>query len=305
VLAEKHHLDLHLTVACAAKILWDVFRSRSTTAGTTLGVAWGWTVAAAAAWLLASTLTVLKPGSVAVEHAWYFAAAMSLCPGIAVLGSRRPTVRVWSVFVVLPLAAVLMWPVAVCWMPRGPQRPAMDAPAMLGFVLAGLMGFGNFMATRRMIPAILMALAVCTLLWAAGEPIGSATATQRRFLAVVFAMGASQISRHHLPVAIAEGTGWNKAWQDFRDLFGIVWSSRLAERINSQAARENWPVRLMRSGFVDASTGEAVDVLNAEPRADQAMRWLLRRFVDEEWIDERVVAEPVAVRVGNPDQKAV
>jgi hypothetical protein len=87
-------------------------------------------------------------------------------------------------------------------------------------------------------------------------------------------------------------TGPDRVWHDFRDQFGIVWAQRVRERINERSTLENWPVRLERDGFVAQTDGAGNDVAAADPRVDHTLRWLLRRFVDEPWLNARLGTHP-------------
>ena len=84
-------------------------------------------------------------------------------------------------------------------------------------------------------------------------------------------------------------TGWDRVWQDFRDHFGIVWSFRLMTRVNEVARREEWPWTLTNDGLRHVSLAHAyAGDPAADPRVDRTFRWLLKQFVDPEWIDARL-----------------
>jgi hypothetical protein len=94
-------------------------------------------------------------------------------------------------------------------------------------------------------------------------------------------------------------------WRDFRDLFGVVWSLRVIERVNEVARLQHWPCALTWHGLkpqnltyevpqtrqkiaqpLAAST--TVDYSQARARLDQTWRTVLRRFVNETWIEQRL-----------------
>ena len=77
---------------------------------------------------------------------------------------------------------------------------------------------------------------------------------------------------------------------DFRDLFGVVWARRILDRVNNVACQEGWPVRLHFDGLASADDPSKPVELTPEQsaRIESVLRWLLRRFVDPEWIDERM-----------------
>jgi hypothetical protein len=85
-----------------------------------------------------------------------------------------------------------------------------------------------------------------------------------------------------------KSSAWDGLWRDFRNTFGIVWANRIAERVNAEAAKGGWSVRLQPFGFVSTNPGAPVDLTIDAAKVDHTMRWLLRRFVDDEWIDARI-----------------
>lgn len=253
---------------------------------TSLTNAWAWSVIACLVWIGAATLEIFRPESPTVAQLWYFAAVVGLCPGIAVLGSRRPTVRVWNWFVILPLIAVLSWPAVLCWLPRGPVRPPMEIPALWGFMTVGVMSFANHLGTRHTVLCIALGSAVLKGFFSAVDPkLPDHVAGRNAGLIIAAILIAVSFLRQRKNAVDA---GWNPAWREFRSLFGLVWAYRLAERVNQQAAREEWPIRLGQYGFFNVSDGMPASAGADEPRMDHTMRWLLRRFVDDAWIDARV-----------------
>jgi hypothetical protein len=268
-------------------VLGCVLRSRRFIRLTTLGTAWTWAIGASLTWIAAGCAGLLIPESTAVDQLWYVAAVAALCPWIAVLGARRPGVRVWNWFVVLPLAAVLLWPAALSWLPRGPARPSLEAPSLVGFGLAMTMGLGNYLGTRHTVSAILTAISEFLLLRTFSVAASSETAFFRAIAALGLACAAIAALRPIMPPP-PDQSPWDNLWTDFRNAFGIVWANRLAERVNAQAAKEGWTVRLGPRGFVPIRSGESVDTSRHEAEIDHTMRWLLRRFVDEPWIDARI-----------------
>ena len=47
---------------------------------------------------------------------------------------------------------------------------------------------------------------------------------------------------------------FNQAWRDFRDLYGVLWAFRLADRINTVAERQELGVQLRWQGLVSLAT---------------------------------------------------
>ncbi len=105
----------------------------------------------------------------------------------------------------------------------------------------------------------------------------------------------------------------DQLWLDFFDTFGVVWGRRIQDRVNFIAEKECWPTRLELQGFVWTDTSEEpsfqalTDEVGAitdpacavtEARIEHTFRWLLRRFVDPPWIDERLGSAPTTSAVG-------
>ena len=67
-----------------------------------------------------------------------------------------------------------------------------------------------------------------------------------------------------------------------------------------------WPARLGERGIEwrppSSVAGMEIDTQQTEARMQQTFRWLLRRFVDPEWIDERV--QKARDRTGEPPHRA-
>ncbi|MBX3443152.1 MAG: hypothetical protein KF774_12170 [Planctomyces sp.] len=276
-----------LNLLALGGVLWVLAPTRRVTDGTTLGTAWRWMLGAAVAWFAAALFEALAgPVAPATAHAWYAASVLALCPWIAVLGARRPVVRVWNWFVLAPLAAVLMWPVAVCWMPRGPTHPPLETPTLIGFGVVSVMGFGNYLGTRFALSAALSAAAVWMALMSTSRGAGSGEGL--RSLACLALLAAAMLAVRRAPRVPTAAFAWDRVWRDVRDTFGMVWANRLTERVNAQAARDGWTSRLTPDGFVAADPARPADLERDLPRIDHTSRWLLQRFVDDAWIDARL-----------------
>ena len=87
-------------------------------------------------------------------------------------------------------------------------------------------------------------------------------------------------------------TGYERVWLDFRDWFGILWTRRVMERLNQTAEQENWGCRLFLDGIVWQLDPGEEQKRSTLAKMDHAFRWILRRFVDEEWIDRRLNESP-------------
>jgi hypothetical protein len=278
-------------VSCARPML----KTRVALHATSLSSAYWWGSAALLLWAATSLATELSgfARDGLADQLWYASAVALVSPFAAALGARRPASRIWSWFVVLPATIVLFLPAVTAWKREGGAAPLdLELPMMAGYGLVLLMGAGNYLGTRFGLSALLAAAAALCVVLSMSElaprlnierAVARPTATILLALAVwraAFRLGSGSTARGRLR--------FDRIWLDFRDLFGIVWARRIADRINQAAAQGSWPVRLLAFGFVPIDPQGPG--LNAEQSAqvEQTLRWLLRRFVDPEWIDERL-----------------
>ncbi len=258
------------------------------------------TAAAWATWFQA-TLTVTTIATIAksrvppgvLDQLWYLTAVSALCPFVAVLGARRGRLLEWSGFIVLPLIIVLEWPalaqVVRCW---NGQRLDLEMPTQLGYAVVLVMGTGNFLGTRFTWPVIAFTCGWAAVVfqshssiensWMRRDPAFFVSVTQFCFWRWAYRLANQQNTF---------ASGWQRLCLDFRDGFGVVWSTRLTGRINEVAQREQWPWILTDNGLkpISNESQPACDP-EADPRVNHTFRWLLKPFVDPEWIDERLTA---------------
>lgn len=234
----------------------------------------------------------MQPG--VLDQLWYLTAVSALCPFVAILGARRGRLIEWSLFIVLPLIIVLEWPALAqltrCW---HNQRLELETPALIGFALVLVMALGQFFGTRYPLSILSWMAAWGNVGWSLRSSTAALlidrNADQR--IAVFFLLQfwfAVAFETWRRPIATS---GWNRVWTDYLNSFGNLWAMRLMARVNEVARRDNWPWILTETGLnpVDPQNVLAGDPL-ADPRVDQAFRWLLKPFVDSEWIDERITA---------------
>lgn len=227
-----------------------------------------------------------------LDQLWYLTAVSALCPFVAVLGARRGRLLEWSFFIVLPLIVVLEWPAFAqltrCW--HG-QRLELETPTLTAYLVVLLMGTGNFFGTRFTWPAIFFAGCWVPVLLSNSSV---ETAWMRRDPDAI--VGSAQLwfwwwAFDYAKTVNKPSKSWQRLYLEFRDYFGVVWSTRLTARVNEVAQREKWPWILTTDGLAAVSNGgPPVDDSATDPRVDQTFRWLLKPFVDPEWIDERLKA---------------
>lgn len=282
-----------------------VARARPHLNGTTLHTSWNWAAIASLAALAAAILDACRFPSLNWRALlWYLATLLALCPPIAVLGARRPGARVWNWFVLLPLLAVLGWPAATVMNVTGqPGVLQLETPPILGCCLVLIMGTGNYLGTRFALAACLYFVAVGLLVlpfWTAASG-WKATPGELRQIALGCWGAAALAAAWAARPAAERPAGIDRVWHEFRNTFGVVWSHRIQERVNAEATRERWPARLTPAGFAWQPDATADDRRQCQPRFEHTLRWLLRRFVDEEWIDARL--DPTNPDTGPPTER--
>ena len=279
------------SLACGVVGVAGLLLARGKIQGTTLVWPWAWTVAAIAA------VTLCEAVIGVVDHAagvgWapalrYAAALVTLCPFISLLGARRPHDGAWQ-FIVGCFWLVFVLP-AVTTVLAG-RSQSLDLHAVWGWFLWLLIlgGAVNMLATRSWLSAAATAVAQALLLAPQLPPAGGELNATGRGVALTLVAAAPLLAwiacrRTDLNVA-----PWNRAWLDFRDLFGVAWSLRAMERFNTAARLAGWDCNLGWFGFNAAAEDSAV-VLHGP--AQTAFVNVLRRFVSPKWLKERGIAEP-------------
>ena len=239
-----------------------------------------------------------------LDQFWFWSAVIGCCPLIAVLGSRRPTSRVWNTFIILPLVAVLGWPsLTALWHLPMIHPLQLQTPGQMGFGLVLIMGVGNYQGTRYGLSSLTVGASLLLILVTVSN-LNDFSENSKSIIracgAIVLAGGISH-GLHQSARPVIEESRFDQLWFDFRDLFGIVWSIRIQERINQLAVTEGWPVRLNADGFTwDVRATDDVRQ-PSELRLAHALYWHLWRFVEPEWIATRL-GEPIPEKLLQNDR---
>jgi hypothetical protein len=284
-------LTFLLCLALAA-VVWQAIQLRPGVRGTTLTTSATWGIVVALSWFLSALLscTACHGHPTQQDQLWYWTAVLSLVPPIAVLGAKRPGSEAWNFFVLLPLVCVLGWPALTVWSSSGPGALRVESPVLIGFVLVLVMGCGNYVATRLAFSALLYALAVVLTLAPCSTATTQLAAPGTLRIAGIIAMAlcvftGQRVTGH----TFIRPPGPERVWRDFQELFGIVWMKRAMDRINIEFAdREQWPARLGPDGLEWTTPPTDEQRAAIESRLTYALQWLLRRFVDPEWITARL-----------------
>ena len=275
---------------------------RRAVAGTTLRLAWGWLVLLWGTWTGVCCATAWWPELPAGvrEQLWYGVAVLGLCPPIAVLGAKRPMSRVWGWFIIAPLVLIFAWPAASAWGRRFLHAPwNLEEPVCVGYLVVLIMGLGNYLGTRLTLSTLLYGWGLLCLIVPLCPPLADrwfADSTARLCatgcLILAGWCGAGLSRRRPVPAAgpTASPHPFDRLWDDFRNHFGIVWAKRFQDRYNDLAQKNGWPAELTPAGFVPRDIAARPSVTTSPEIATQeaTLRWLLRRYVDPEWIDARL-----------------
>lgn len=277
----------------SALALRALVRVRHPLRGTTLLSPWRWTLGGLFAWTVLPLAQLMVPQ---VFSNWtaqlsYACCVLTLCPFIAVLGSRRPTDRVWNWFVVLPLILVLEWP-ALTALGNFPTLRTLEiqTPVLWGFGVVGVMGMGNYLGTRYGVAAIVATTAIVPALLPLTDPEQFGAWLPAKLSPLLYPAAILLASRQAQRETIV-ANGPDRVWTDFRETFGLVWSVRIQERINAVAQREGWCARLEPDGFVWNESASDTARRETGQRIEHTLRWLLRRFVDPGWIGMRLCTD--------------
>lgn len=261
---------------------------------TTLVQAARWAIVALAVWTISwiGELGIFPFSRAILDHLWYAAAVLALCPLISVLGSRRPGIRVWTGFILLPLLCVLGWPVISVGIQSNDLRGLqLETPQLIAFLLVLIMGAGNYCGTRFTL--VILSYGAACLIQAVSLSVNCPTwLTERNWaalIAILFLGGSALLASDFISPSPATTNRFDKLWLDFFDTFGLVWGRRIQDRVNHMAMKEQWPARLELHGFEWNLPNEQDASREAtEARIEHTFRWLLRRFVDPPWIDQRL-----------------
>ncbi len=290
-------LELIASLWLAASILL-FWRSWRFIQGTTLEIAWHWGCAAWTLWGI-SWILEFNPGVIrlgVLDQMWYAVALMLLAALVSVLGAKRPGSRVWAWFVTVPMLLVLGWPALYAWSNGWPpDRLRLMTPAVCAYGVVCVMGLGNYVGTRFLTSALLLGAAFFFLVipFAGWLPEMWPTSAACRLRATLCA-GMAVIWPAILGRSAPDLAPWDRVWVDFVNVFGIAWGRRLQDRFNETARKSKWGVKLDLYGLVwdDApgatSPADRPQLPQWTSEMTQALTWLLRRFVDQPWLERRV-----------------
>ena len=228
-------------------------------------------------------------------------AALSVCPVMSLLGAKRPQYGVWQ-FIVGSLAAVLALPAVSAVLINPGSLPNLHILGRCFLPVLVVVGWMNFVGTRRAVAVTLIALGHFGLIWpllpgvefeaallqTTRDLMSISSMTAGGFIALVQAVLAG-FKRGQVSVDGVQMLPGNKVFVSrmntcffaLRETLGAAWTLRLVERFDLLATQRGWPVRLTFRGVqVQESSGDSV----WQADADRAMEALMKRFVSTSWL---------------------
>jgi hypothetical protein len=255
---------------------------------------WGTTLAAPAVWCVISALTVAavetemaRRGATTRDFSSslcrYAAAASTLCPIMAVLGSKRPQDRGWQ-WIVLSLWIVLLVPAGQAMAAPTGQRLEIAGAWRAMLIALAAMELWNYLPTRQSLAAMLITTGQVMLLTpylttadvsASWRNIGLFCVLMAAISAIVMPMLLAKSSRAS---SLGDRLGRLQCrWFALRDGWGAFWGLRILQRVNQTAELSRWPLRLHWSGGFVAESNTPIDDMTLA-HVEQTLDSLLRRF---------------------------
>ncbi len=286
-------VNVFCLIACLALLL-TLIRSQHLFAGLTVEYSWRWSLVAVSSLLLSVVMSgQLFETSPAISSLMHLVSiVLLLTPSVSTLGARNPGVATWQVFVVIPLIIVLLWPgLSDLIGSRGQEPLALGVPAFSGLCLVLIMSMSTCLGTSMTVASFFFFAAVSLGLCPAMGWIDLASPWQSLipFLLLcgaVLALKSIRLQLRNIEMARTRSELVDASWSLFQDLYGLVWARRIQDRVNQFAVREQWSVLLTHEGFRDVNGNSPSDKDLEKPR--DALRWVLTRFADEQWITEKL-----------------
>ena len=283
-----------LSLIVSVSVLLVLARMKTLFAGLTVKHSWRWALVAAVSLLASVAMSgrffEISPALSSLLQ--LLSVVLMMTPAVSTLGARNPGVSVWQIFVVVPLIIVLLWPgLGDLISSRGKEPLRLGIPAFSGLCLVLLMSMSTCVGTSLTLASLFFFFAVSLGLFPAMGWMDLMSPWQSviPFLllsAVVLSARTIGIRGRAIETAQTRSALVDASWALFQDLYGLVWARRIQERVNQFASREKWNVLLTHEGFRDANGKSPSDLDLEKPR--DALRWVLSRFADEQWIAEKL-----------------
>lgn len=281
-----------LSFVASCVIAWKCFSSQKHVRNCTAVSAGRWSCLAAVCLTAVNAMAAWRqvwPSQPFLAHmsvAQYGAAVLLLAPSIDLLGARRPGHDAWPWFVVLPMIVVLQWPSLTQWYSAATSVAVeVPAPTFVGFLFVALMGAGNFFGTANTMASLTTAVGIVLI----ALPVSDLVSFETRLLPYGTLAIAVGVFRFRFP---AGGTGPEHLWNDYRDLYGIVWAKRVADRVNQFQQTGEKGACLTIEGYLDSEGRRA----KWSESSTQRLAWVLRRFLDQEFLARYLADSQLADR---------
>ena len=310
-------LEIIVSVFLGACWIFSLIGIRKYVANTTLMAPWIWAIAASIA-VFSVTLFVNAVDNIADAGApllHYLAAIATCCPVVALLGAKKPQSRAWQ------------WIVGALWIVL--SLPAITAitfthtTLQLGGVWTSLLWIlillpvGNYLSTRYFFPALLAATAQIFLfvdcgsisLWGAASLVSEYSVVSPTATALFLALFATLTAGYMTPKQshlFKGGDQTTNLWMEFSQLYGLLWSRRVADRAEKLLDQSGIPIRVGPSHFyAQKKDGTRQPILGDElpPEVAVTLKNLLLRFVSQHWIDA-MTSRAVSTRKSMQESRA-
>ena len=221
----------------------------------------------------------------------YLSTFASLAAAISVLNARTPGSGAWAI-----LMAILMVVFLVPWLEGGSlartdqgwSRLRLSAPWTIFYGLLVVAGVTNFLATRYVWAATIFGLGLIAMF--VGLVRTDLPKPYRGMIweGVAWSFGVTiwvaEFSKDHT----VSSSDLERLWIWFRDHWGVVWGLRTMERFNRTAEACDWSIRLAWQGIVRCDGFTPAPTSGIPEEATSTLIALLRRFADNERLNEVV-----------------
>jgi|GEM_PF-350406 len=239
---------------------------------------------------LAAFLEPFEGGKPIAGHWVYLAALATLAALVSVLNARNPGSGAWAI-----LMALLVLVFLIPWLggpglarkAHGLERLQLETPWNYFYLLLLITGITNYLPTRFGFAALILGSGLACEYLALTRP--EFRVSHGPWLWSLFpwtlALSTWGALCSELQSARSTQSRLERTWFWLRDHWGVVWGLRLQERFNQSAERLGWPIRLGWFGLTSAQGSDQAS-LELPAAADSVLRGLLRRFADEDRINE-------------------
>jgi len=279
--------DLFVGAVLGGALLWTLLTIRNRLSGTTLIAPHTWGILSATA----VTACTVSRGDIPENSIAYLAAISTCLPTVALLGAKKPQNVAWQ-WIVAGLWIILSIP-GFNAIIHG--QGIVEIGSIWGSLLVVLifLPVGNYWATRYRLSALLFAFAQAVLFIECGilqigqvqQATEAAISVRLDTLSIAVALVAMLLARsaphRH---AIRTTVPLARAWYEFSELYGILWSKRVGDRVAQLSATSEPHAALHPDQWI-SHPAAASETGEMPTEMEGTLRNLLLRFVSSKWID--------------------